>query len=82
MEDMGALIGTPSKLTIMDDEGRIIVKEGEIITHGVISSARDAGRLDDLLMSLAMAERVPPDIRFASEYEEIGEEEPEGIRPE
>jgi len=82
MADLGNLIGTPSKLTILDDEGHIIVKEGEIITYGVISAARDAGRLDDLRMSAAMAAHEPSDIKPVSEYEEIGEEEPEHVHPE
>lgn len=81
MADMGPLIGTPSKLTITDDAGHIIVKEGEIITHGVIRRARVAGRLDDLRMSAAMAQ-APTEIRAAPEYEEIGEEEPSGVHPE
>ena len=78
MSDLGPLIGTPSKITIYDDGGHIIVKEGEIITYGVIDRARDAGRLDDL----RMAESVPSDIVTATEFEEIGVEDPEGVRPE
>lgn len=81
MADLGPLIGTPSKLTIVDGRGHIIVKEGEIITQGVINAARAADRLDDLRMSAAMAE-APSEIQPAPEYEEIGEEEPPGVHPE
>lgn len=82
MADLGPLIGTPSKLTILDDEGRVIVKEGGVITYGVITRAKEAGRLDDLRMSAAMAAGEAAEIKPASEYEEIGEEEPEGAYPE
>lgn len=82
MADLGLLIGFPSRLTIFDDEGNIIVKEGEIITYSVIDHARAAGRLDDLRMSAAMEANEDLDIEPASEYEEIGEEEPRGVHPE
>ncbi|MGB9588386.1 MAG: hypothetical protein ACPL7O_09415 [Armatimonadota bacterium] len=82
MEEFAPLIGTPSKLTIYDQEGRIIVKEGEIITPAVISAARDSGRLDELRMAAAMASEEPGRIIEATEFEEIGIEEPRGIHPE
>ncbi|MDI6828091.1 MAG: hypothetical protein QME62_06365 [Armatimonadota bacterium] len=81
MADLATMIGTPSRLTIYDDAGHIIVKEGEIITYGVIEAARAAGKLDDLRMSAAMAHQEPT-IETAASYEEIGEEEPTGVHPE
>ncbi len=81
MSDLGPLIGTPSRLTIRDDHGHIIVKEGEIITQGVIESAQDAGKIDVLRMSATMAQ-APEHIEPAGKYEEIGEEEPHGVHPE
>lgn len=81
MSDLGPLIGTPSRFTIFDDMGHMIVKEGEIITQGVIQAAAAAGRLDALRMSLAM-ECPCEGIVEAPEYIEIGEEEPTGVHPE
>jgi len=81
MSDLGPLIGTPSRLTIRDEHGHIIVKEGEIITQGVIERTQDAGKLDVLRISAGMAQ-APRHIEPAGEYEEIGEEEPHGVRPE
>jgi hypothetical protein len=82
MEEFTSLIGTPSKLAIYDQEGHIIIKEGEIFTPAVISAARDAGRLDELRMALAMAKEEPSRIIEATEFEEIGIEEPRGVHPE
>jgi hypothetical protein len=77
---LAALIGTPSRLTIRSSDGSIIVREGEIVTPGVISSALDAGRGDELRLAAKMAARSPK-IRIAGEFEEMGVEEPTGIRP-
>ncbi len=81
MNTYAALIGTPSKLTITDATGNIIVKEGEIITQGVILAVRDAGRMDDLRMSAQMAARTPEIIQV-TEFQEIGQEDPTGVHPE
>jgi hypothetical protein len=81
MSDLGPLIGTPSKISLFDEQGNLIVKEGEIITIGVIDRASDAGRLDDLVLATLAAE-AEPEIERAGEYVEIGEEEPTGVHPE
>lgn len=81
MSDLGPLIGTPSKISLFDEQGNLIVKEGEIITIGVIDRARDAGRLDDLVLT-SLAAEAEPEIEPAGEYVEIGEEEPTGVHPE
>lgn len=79
MADLEPLIGKPSPIALFDDEGHLIVKQGEIITIGVIDSARDAGRLEDLMMAAAAA--AEKEIEPAGEYVEIGEEEPTGVHP-
>lgn len=81
MSDLEPLIGTPSPIALFDDAGNLIVKQGEIITIGVIDRARNAGRLDDLMMA-AVAAEAEPEIEIAGEYVEIGEEEPTGVHPE
>lgn len=81
MGQLGPLVGTPSKLTLTDAEGNIIVKEGEIITSGVIDAARLAGRLPDLMLT-ANAAFMGETIEPAGKYIEIGEEDPTGVHPE
>lgn len=81
MTHIVSLIGTPAKLTIIGDNGRIIIREGEIITPGVIRSATAAGRIQDLQMAAEMG-HAPKHIEPVPEYEEIGEEEPVGVHPE
>jgi transcription elongation factor len=80
MSQLGLLIGMPSRITIEDSNGNVIVKEGEIITHHVVTAADAAGRLEDLRMSAAMAARTPK-IEVVPEYTEIGEENPPGVHP-
>ncbi|MHB0913527.1 MAG: hypothetical protein ACYC2Y_08780 [Armatimonadota bacterium] len=73
---MDELIGRASLSALTDSRGNLIVKEGEIITLGVIDAARAAGRLEDLRA------QAGPRITPAGEYVEIGEENPTGVHPE
>ncbi|GEM_PF-5061792 len=80
MSDYDDMVGTPSGLSIETDDGRLIVKEGEIITYSMIEDARREGLLEQLRTAAAMSQ-APPDIVQAGEYVEIGVEEPEGVHP-
>lgn len=80
MSDADNIVGTPSGLNIETDDGRLLVRQGEIITFSVIEDARREGLLDQLLLAASMVQ-APPDIEPAAEYVEIGDEEPEGVHP-
>lgn len=80
MSDYEDIVGTPSGFSIETDDGRMIVKEGEIITFSAVEDARREGLLDKLRTAAAMVQ-APPDIVTAPEYVEIGDEEPEHVHP-
>jgi hypothetical protein len=82
MSDLSPLVGMPARTTIVINDGRVLVKQGEIITQGVIAAAKRFGRMNELMMSANTDASQAMTIQPISEYVEIGEEEPLGIHPE
>lgn len=76
MDSLIELIGSESRFTIFDQDGHIIVKEGEIITYGVVWAARDAGKLDDLRIA-AEESCEEQDLQPAFKWGEMSQEERE-----
>lgn len=81
MSEPQSLVGLPAQTAIVTSDGRLIVKQGEIITNGVIEAARNHGLMDELMKS-AESVSTQGTIRPFTEYVEIGEEEPFGVHPE
>jgi len=76
------LVGLPSKFTIVDTEGNIVVKSGEIITVPVVERAAAIGKLNQLMAMQAEYADEDEIILAGPKYIEIGEEDPSGIHPE
>lgn len=57
---------------VLDDEGNVIVTEGEIITDDIIEEAKKKGKLHELMLSAVAAEVAlgPPEIQPGMNLEE------------